>query len=69
MLVAIDDTTIITRARAFGFELVSSTSDGRMAWGWRQDGHDRRPRFSSRVRALDYIQDRLRRLAPSIGFD
>jgi hypothetical protein len=68
MLVAIDDTAIITRARAFGFELVSSTVDGHLVWGWRQDGDDRRPRFETRTRALDYIQDRLRQLQPGVAY-
>jgi hypothetical protein len=53
---------VLARARAFGFRLVFRGQDGAALWAWQQDGEERRLRFPSRGLALDYIEDRLRRL-------
>jgi hypothetical protein len=53
---------VLARARAFGFRLVLRDVDGTVLWAWQQDGEERGLRFSNRGHALDYIEDRLRRL-------
>jgi hypothetical protein len=52
---------VTARARAFGFRLVVHDDGGPATWTWLQDGHPTSPRFASRRRALEYIEDRLRR--------
>ncbi len=53
---------VLARARAFGFRLVFRDDAGTMPWAWQQDGQLRELRFPSRGLALDYIEDRLRRV-------
>ena len=53
---------VLARARAFGFRLVFREDTTTAPWAWQQDGEERGLRFPSRSLALDYIEDRLRRL-------
>ncbi len=67
MMVLMDDSEIIASARAYGFALLTEEIAGCLMWGWRQDGAPRRPRFADRRHALDYMQDRLQRLALNLS--
>jgi len=53
---------VLARARAFGFRLVFRDDNSPTPWAWQQDGQERASRFPSRTLALDYIEDRLRRV-------
>jgi hypothetical protein len=53
---------VLARARAFGFRLVFRDDKSTTPWAWRQDGQECAAGFPSRTLALEYIEDRLRRL-------
>ena len=68
MTLTIDETSLISRARARGYDLVQRETDtGQIVWTWPLGGDARQPQFLSRRQAFVYMEDRLRSIAAFDG--